>query len=298
MIVRGRPRLLEVMFAVKGSILPVILGRLIFLTVVSGAAVVIEQIYPSPMRHLSAVPFTLIGLALSIFMSFRNGACYDRWWEARKLWGQLIIDMRSFSRQVSGLALAERRPMLTALCGFANGLAARLRDQDEVAAIAPWLETHWPAAPPNPTDSVLSSVGAKCLALKHAGQISEIHYSVLEIQLTSLSFVQASCERIKSTPVPFAYALLLHRTAYLFCLLLPFALAPALGWWTPLPVVIVGYAFFGLDALGDQLEDPFGLDANDLPLEAMVRIVERDLLFALGETELPPPLLPVGYLLS
>jgi len=297
MILRGKPGLREVLFAVQGSILPDILGRLLFLSVISAGAVLVVQIYPQAMRRLAAVPFTLIGLALSIFMSFRNNACYDRWWEARKLWGQLIIDIRSFSRQVSGIEPEIRRRMLTGLCGFTNGLAARLRDADEIAAIAGWVATDGPV-PPNPTDTVLSGIGAQCLELKRLGKISEIHYSVLEIQLTSLSFVQASCERIKNTPVPFAYALLLHRTAYLFCLLLPFALAPALGWWTPLPVVIVGYAFFGLDALGDQLEDPFGTDANDLPLDAMVRTVERDLLFALSETELPPVLVAQGYSLS
>jgi putative membrane protein len=92
--------------------------------------------------------------------------------------------------------------------------------------------------------------------------------------------------------------LLLHRTALLFCLLLPFALAPTLGWWTPLLVLIVSYTFFGLDALGDQLEDPFGTDDNDLPLDAMVRTIERELLFAMGRAELPPPLTAVRYHLT
>lgn len=92
--------------------------------------------------------------------------------------------------------------------------------------------------------------------------------------------------------------LLLHRTAHLFCLFLPFALAPALGWWTPLLSVIVGYAFFGLDALGDELEDPFGEDDNDLALDAMSRTVERELLDAMGVSPLPDPVAPVRYHLT
>jgi hypothetical protein len=95
----------------------------------------------------------------------------------------------------------------------------------------------------------------------------------------------------------FAYSLLLHRTAYIFCLSLPFALAGTLGWWAVLPSALVAYTFFGLDALGDQLEDPFGHDVNDLPLDAMVRVIERDMLSALGQADLPPVLMPVDNVL-
>jgi putative membrane protein len=116
--------------------------------------------------------------------------------------------------------------------------------------------------------------------------------------LTRLTQVQAVCERIKHTPLPFPYTLLLHRTIYLFCILLPFAMAEPLGWLTPIFTAIVSYTFFGLDAIGDELEDPFGRDENDLPTDALVRSVERDVLAALGVTQLPPQLEPVDYVLS
>lgn len=80
------------------------------------------------------------------------------------------------------------------------------------------------------------------------------------------------------------YTLLLHRTIYIFCILLPFALAEPLGWLAPLFTTIVGYTFFGLDAIGNELEDPFGRDENDLPTDAMVRTVERDVLAGLGSS--------------
>lgn len=129
------------------------------------------------------------------------------------------------------------------------------------------------------------------------GKINPIHYSVLEVQLAALSTVQGGCERIASTPVPFAYSLLLHRTALTFCLTLPFALAGSLDWWTLLPVLLVAYTFFGLDALGHQLEDPFGLEPNALPLEAMGRTIEREMLSLLGCEEIPPPLAPRNHVL-
>lgn len=136
------------------------------------------------------------------------------------------------------------------------------------------------------------------MRLAQDGRIGPIHHSLIEEQLHLVTQVQAGCERIAMTPVPFSYSLLLHRTAYVFCLTLPFALAGALGWWTLLPVLLVSYTFFGLDALGDQLEDPFGLEPNDLPLDAMVRTIERELLSLLGEKDLPAALTPVSYVLT
>ncbi|MFC0686601.1 bestrophin family protein [Novosphingobium clariflavum] len=296
MIVRPKPGLWEVAFALSGSILPRIAGRLAVIALIAIAAVLAAEARPGLFAQISAIPFTLIGIALSIFMSFRNNACYDRWWEGRKLWGSLVIACRSLARRVSILDEAERRLVLTGAAGFAAGLAARLRGGDEPAAIARHCEGA-PVTAVNPTDALLHGIGQHCLTLMREGRIAPIHHSLIEEQLHLMAQVQAGCERIALTPVPFSYSLLLHRTAYIFCLALPFALAGTLGWWTLLPVLLVSYTFFGLDALGDQLEDPFGLEPNDLPLDAMARTIEREMLAILGEADLPPPLAPEGDVL-
>ena len=175
--------------------------------------------------------------------------------------------------------------MLNGIGGFVFGLAARLRGRDETGEIARWTPHE---GGPHATDAALTSVGRQCAELLRDGLIDPIRYSVLEARLTEMSHVLAGCERIKTTPLPFAYALLLHRTAHAFCLMLPFALAPALGWWTLAVSLLVAYTFFGLDALGDELEDPFGDDPNDLPLDAMSRMLERELRHAQGHADLPP----------
>ncbi|SEM71071.1 putative membrane protein [Sphingomonas gellani] len=297
MIVRPRPTLFDILFRVRGSIVPRIAGRLTAMLAISVGAVLLVDSHPAMLVQLGAIPFTLIGLALSIFMSFRNTACFDRWWEGRKLWGDLINHSRSFARQISSLDAEAQAPLLRGLIGFAHGLAARLRNGHEASVVARWWADAPAADHPNPTDAILRDVGTRCARLARARHISDIHLSILEGQLTALSQVQGGCERIKATPLPFTFTLLLHRSAYAFCLLLPFALANALGWWTPLLVLIVCYTFFALDALGDELEDPFGLDTNDLPLDALVRLVEREMLAAMGRDDLPPPLLPERDLL-
>lgn len=289
MNVRRQPTFRDIVFAINGSIIPRIARRLLAIALVSVVAILASMEHPGIFARFSAVPFTLIGIALSVFMSFRNNACYARWWEGRQLWGELMIAARSFARQISTLPPADKRYLLTRICGFTAGLAARLRGDDEPAAIAAWCDIGEAADGPNPTNGVLYSMGEYCLTLSNRGAIGPMHYSVLEAQLSRLAGVQGGCERILSTPVPFSYSLLLHRTALVFCVTLPFALAGELGWWTLLPVLLVAYTFFGLDALGHQLEDPFSLEPNALPLNAMRRTVEREMRFMLGERDLPPP---------
>ncbi len=297
MILRSKPSFKDILFTINGSILPRIAWHLVVVALLSIIAVFAAQSHPGIFAKISAIPFTLTGIALSVFMSFRNNACYARWWEGRMLWGDLIIACRSFARQTSALN-DERRFLLTSLCAFTAGLAARLRSEDEPAAIRRWSDIALRADSPNPTNDVLDRIGRHCLTLMQTHRIDAIHYSVLEIQLAALAKVQGGCERIALTPVPFAYSLLLHRTALVFCITLPFALAGSLDWWTLLPVLLVAYTFFGLEALGHQLEEPFGLEPNALPLAAMLRTVERDMLFLLGDTDLPEPVLARNNVLS
>jgi putative membrane protein len=298
MILRSKPDFRDILFAVNGSILPRILPQLAGIAVVTTIAVFAADEHPGIFAKISAIPFTLIGIALSVFMSFRNSTCYARWWDGRKLWGELVIACRSLARQISALDASHQRFLLRGLCGFTAGLAARLRGGDELAAIGKWFDPAPITGSPNPTNAVLYELGKYSIAVMHNGELSAIHYSVIEGQLTALSDVQGSCERIAHTPVPFAYSLLLHRTALVFCTTLPFALAGSLAWWTLVPVLLVAYTFFGLDALGHQLEDPFGSQPNALPLNALQRIVEREMLSMLGCKDLPEPIQPKDNMLT
>ena len=295
MIVRPKPNLLDIAFAMRGTILTAIWGRLAMGALVSGLAVLATRHFPGALGPVSGFPFTLIGLALSIFMSFRNSSCFARWWEARMLWGALIATCRSLARLCATLPEEARQSLLRGACSYAGGLAARLRGRDEAAAIARWCPDALAAAVP--INGVNQQMGALTQRLLAEGRLQPMHWSAIEGELQAMNATFAGCERIANTPVPFTYSLLLHRTAHAFCLVLPFALAGTLGWWTILAETLVCYTFFGLDELADQLEEPFGTEPNDLALDAMVRVIERDMLSALGEAELPPLLRPVRDLL-
>lgn len=299
MIVRPKPTFLNIVSAIKGSIAKRIALRCLMVTLLASVIVLVETWYPSYFSEVSATPFTLLGLSLSIFMSFRNNACYDRWYEGRKAWGDVTVAIRSMIRETRVIKDAnQRRKMLHHLCGFAHALNAKLRLENQLVASSRWLNPAPQDHAPDFSGHIVQQVGQQCSALSESGVINEWRYTIMTNHLAHLTQAQAVCERIKHTPLPFAYTLLLHRTSYLFCFLLPFAMAEPLGWLTPIFTAIVSYTFFGLDAIGDELEDPFGRDENDLPIDAIVRNIEREILAALGETKLPPALEPVDFVLG
>jgi putative membrane protein len=296
LIVRPKASFLDILFAVRGSIAGRVAWRCLFITVLACVIVLTNDFRLDAMSHFGTAPFGLVGIAISIFMSFRNSAAYERWWEGRKQWGELLVHVRSLMRELSDLDVETRKQIFVPMMDYAKGLSARLRGEDEIAA----SRNGAVAVPsgPNVCDDILRQIGGRLIALNKSGVLSDWRYSSAAIRMNGISNVQAACERIKATPLPFAYTLLIHRTVYLFCTLLPFALAPQLGWGTPVIVAFISYTFFGLDAIGDDLAEPFAPADNSLPIKSLVRVLEREIMSFLGMTPLPEEMQPVNYVLS
>jgi putative membrane protein len=302
MIIRPRPSPLQLLFVMQGSILPAIATRLLAVLAVSAAVTALDRWQPRILPEATLAPFTLLGLALSIFLGFRNNACYERWWEGRRQWGQLVAETRILVRDL--VTLLPERPELRRRCGhrpiaFAHALRNQMRGSDDgqTAAWLPEEERARVAASRSEPDAILLALAEELRAVMRRGALSDIAYKLLSERMAALTGIQTACERLRSTPPPYTYSLLLHRTAWLFCLLLPFGLVGSLGLATPVLAVILAYCFFGLDALGDELEEPFGTRQNALPLDALVRGIEIAALEGLGETALPEPLSPRGGIL-
>ena len=303
MIVRDRPNALLLFFALRGSILPRVLPSLLACT---GLAVLVTLVHGVVFEWkvtLTTVPFTLIGLALSIFLGFRNGSAYERFWEARKLWGEVVYRSRTCARQVRAYVAAppdEIAAAIRRLVAFAHALRCQLREVPADEATGRWLASDEAA------QFRAARSGCEFLLCRSAEDLGRWHRTqgvaaplaaAIDQSLAGLAAAQSGCERIASTPMPFAYTLLLHRTAYVYCFLLPFGLVDLIGAVTPFVVAIVAYTFFGLDAVGDEIEDPFGEKPHHLPLEAICTTIEINVLEALGAAELPIAPRPIDGLL-
>jgi len=293
MIIRPRPTFLQLFFVLRGSVVPRILPQIIGFALYAAVVVFAVELLAVPLHDFNIAPFGLIAVTLSIYLGFRNNAAYDRWWEARKLWGQLVYDIRNLARASDGLVAdrGEWRSLLMEALAFCHLLRAQLRKVDAMDKAKDLLggDVGEIASAANKPDAVMRRMGARIARLRRDGSVDAIGYRILDERLAGMSALQAGCERIATTPLPFAYTLLLQRTAYIVCLLLPFGLVTTTGWATPLFTALIAYTFFGLDALSEELEDPFGTEANDLALDSLCRVCEISVFEALGEPA-PAPL--------
>ena len=309
MIVRPRPGLLRLFFILRGSVLQRIFPQVLVVMALSTVVVLAHRTDPGRIPSFDGAPFALLGIALSVFLGFSNNACYDRWWEARKAWGQLVAMARDLVRQTLILehrvpaAAAGRRRLVDLAIAFPHALVVHLREGASPVDLGRVLPAGMEreALPGVPDkflpDRILRGMGAVLATLRSAGHLSDMEFVMIDGVLGRMTETLTACERIKTTPVPFGYALLLHRTAYLFCFLLPFGFADVLGWGTPLAAALVAYTFFGLDALGGELEEPFGTLPNDLPIAALATAIEIILREGMGERDLPVALEPVDFML-
>ncbi|HRM68892.1 MAG TPA: bestrophin family ion channel [Thauera phenylacetica] len=302
-IVRSRPHWIHLLFVRRGSLLPRIFSQQLFVLLLSCAVVLAHGQLFHVKVTLTSAPFSLMGVALAIFLGFRINASYDRYWEARKFWGVVLVEARNLSRHALTLTRGDvdARPFVLGLIAFAgtmrNQLRGRPREEgldgllpDEVLArvrtarFAPALVLLW--------------LGHWVRDMREAGCLPPMLAQHMEGSLDALSAALGGCERIANTPLPFTYTVILHRSSYTYCMLLPFGLVDTTGWMTPLVVGFVSYTFFALEALSDEIEEPFGMMTNDLALDAIVASIDASLRELLGDTPPPAPRPDADFVLN
>lgn len=284
MIVRNTTSWFRLLFVWQGSVLPRILPRLLIVLAVSLLAAGLRHWWLQSLRDssLSIPTFTLLGVSLAIFLGFRNSVSYDRFWEARKLWGGLLIASRSLARQsLAALGDGEdSRRLINGICAFAYTLKAQLRGEDAPPQLLPLLpedERERILAGAFRPALILGWLGREAQRLQREGKLSELQWLALDRHLNTLSEILGGCERIATTPMPFTYRVLLNRTVTIYCLLLPAGLVSSIGWLTPPIAVFIAYTYFALEEIAEELEEPFGTAGNDLPLATLCHTIESSL---------------------
>jgi ion channel-forming bestrophin family protein len=278
---------------IEGSLVREILGR-VSLAVLLSAVVVLVHRYKLILGISIEIPETahgFIGAALGLLLVFRTNASYDRFWEGRKLWGGIVNETRNIVRQGSVWLKEEparvRELILWTTC-FPHACRSRLRGLKELGPSAEKL-------PPNEVADVVAAehaplaVARKMTAvLENARRDGKLHdYAAVmsdqNIQLL-IDYIGA-CERIHATPIPFAYAVHLRRALLMYCWTMPFALVGRWDWVTIPATLFISYILFGIEEIGVEIEDPFGTDENDLPLDEICGKIEKTLLDIMPERE-------------
>ncbi|MGK9174057.1 ibestrophin [Yokenella regensburgei] len=297
MIVRPPQSWFVRLFNWHGSVLSMIIFRLglnLFMAIV---AIIAWPYYENLNIHLTVAPFSLLGIAIAIFLGFRNNASYSRYTEARMIWGTVSITSRSLMRQVMSALPADREVQMTVsrhLTAFNWQLNHQLRETDATSDLQRLLPAERAAevkGSTSPANRILLLLATSLANLRREDKISDFVWQNMDENLNELSRCLGGCERIANTPVPFAYSLILQRTVYLFCTLLPLALVSDLHLMTPFVSVFISYAFLSWDSIAEEMEHPFGTHPNNLALNAICTSIERNLMDMTGQSPLPP--LPV-----
>ncbi|MFC7520656.1 bestrophin family protein [Xanthomonas populi] len=259
--------------------------------------------YVLPFRA-PALPLTIFGSALALFLGFRANSTYQRWWEGRVLWGQMINASRNLVRlSISVLSAPEAaalgRTIALRQVAYVHALRCQLRrlpvdavlesrlDADEVASVITRT---------NVANGLLDRTGRSVEQARRDGWIDSIQQASVERILVDIANAQGGMERLKNTPLPYQYRFYPNLFTRLFCVLLPIGLVETLQYATPVGSTVAGLMFLAVLKIGDELVDPFANTIHDLPLDSMCRMVEIDALQAIGEPA-PEPMQPVGGVL-
>lgn len=299
---------LSLVFAVRGSTVINIWPRVVFVLILSIGVEMVSKAGTFTFS-LTPVPFTVVGLALAIFLGFRNNAAYDRYWEGRKLWGGLVNVTRNFAMQTRLIRKKDSEvsepdsELVRLILGYVNSLRHRLRSSSAESDLRTYLndeQVEHVLSQDNTPLAILDLATQRLIREWREGNIETYQLTSLQKDLSKMLDVQGGCERIHSTPVPFTYSVLTHRTVTLYCFALPFGLHDSIGWAMPVVTTFIAYAFLGLDDLGDELEQPFGQQPNSLPLHGICRTIEINLLELLGtpSDQVPKPIQAVDDILG
>lgn len=227
--------------------------------------------------HFSAITSIVPNLVLGLLLVFRTNTAYERFWEGRKAWGSLVNTVRNLARTILVSVRVSSQQEQTAkvmalklLPGFAIALKQHLRHQrpnQELADLltvdqfAQLLELHNPPL----TLALWLQVYLEQQAQEH--NLEPLQLVVMVHMISQMVDALGVCERIQKTPIPIAYAIHLRQLLMLYCLALPFQIVDQLGFFTPVIVGLVSFTLLGIEEIGLQIEEPFGHDANDLPLD-------------------------------
>jgi putative membrane protein len=265
-----------------GTVLPHTLGRVGLFTLFCLAICLLDDYvlerYGWPLPALDQLGHTVLGVTMSLLIVHRTTSSNVRFWEGRTAWGAVVNASRNLARQ-AGVHGPPADDVARLLAAFAIALRERLRDRDPTEALRPWLsgrlleEVGTAASPPA---RLARSLSSWVRARKAQGALDAIAAAELERQISALTDAQGACERIQRTPLPFIYASLIKELLVLYLGSLPFVLVAKMGYAAPLVVAVVALGMLGIEDAGVEIEDPFGLTPNALPLETICATIARD----------------------
>lgn len=282
-------------------ILKKIRKELIYVLAVSLLVLVVTEKFHHVIPEMPLTIPAFIGTAISVLLSFKLSQSYDRWWEARKVWGAIVNDSRSLLLQLKGFISSNDETIKAIACrqmAWCYCLGNSLRGLDPLLNLENYIsadEINGIRERANKALGLLQYHTSDIKALKEKGQIELFAQIQLDNTLVRLCDSQGKAERIKSTVFPVTYRIFLHSIIYLFVVTLSISLNNVAGYFEIPLLVLISSAFFLLEKTATHMQDPFENRPTDTAVTAIARTIEINLKEILGDENIPKPITPEKF---
>ena len=260
---------------------------LIFMALYSSAIVFVELNYQEQFGFKSTITIhSLLGFVIGLFLVFRTNSAYDRWWEGRKQWGAMVNNTRNFAIKINAIAPQETEALSyfqTMVPNYVYAFKEHLRkgvDFNEITGLNDEEINRYSEVVHVP-NAIAKDLYTKLHELYRKGIVSGDQLITLDKELKSFTDILGACERIRNTPIPYSYSMFLKKFICVYTATMPFGLVFDFGWLTVPITIFVLYVFGSIEIIAEEIEDPFGMDTNDLPtddLAAKIRANLREIL--------------------
>jgi len=216
--------------------------------------------------------YSLVGFALSLLLVFRTNTAYDRWWEGRKKWGELVNNTRNLSLKINTVCTnkEDRKYFKRMISNYPFAMKEHLRSGVDLSQLdLTEKEREEISNYEHKPNFILKRIYERLEGLKKDGALSEEGYIVVDTNMKTFSDIIGACERIKNTPIPYSYSIFFKKFIFIYVTTLPLAFVNSFGYYSSLVSIFVFYILVSMEILAEEIEDPFGMDDNDLPTDGL-----------------------------
>lgn len=233
----------------------------------------LQREYADQIKNMGLM-HTVLGFVISLLLVFRTNTAYDRWWEGRKIWGSLTNSSRNLAINIQAFLPEEsdRKFFRLMIPNYAFALKNMLRENEDFHELDPVLDLKRGRHLPN---QLAAGIFKKVSDLHQENKISAAQLLLLNEEVKSLTDVCGACERIKNTPIPFTYSVFIKKFIFLYVMTLPFGWVFSLGYFIIPVVILIMYALASLELIAEEIENPFGTDENDLPIDQICHNIRK-----------------------
>jgi len=248
------------------------------ITLYSVAVMLVGQLWLGAETGIGAQLHGFLGLILGTLLVFRTNTSYDRWWEGRKLWGQLVNDSRNLAIKVQTCVRAEsadKQRVGQWLIDFARTLKEHLRGGAHLADLPGFGNVKLDHEPKHVPAYIAASIYEQFEEWRQSDQLGGFELLFLDEHASQLMNICGACERIQKSPISLSYRWFIRQSIAIYLLTLPWGLMRSFGWWEVPAVAMLAYFMIGIEMIAEQIEDPFGISDDDLRLDELCQTIEK-----------------------